>query len=188
MGYNPAIDRDYATQPATGAIRYLERQNPARFVSTEEIPINVIPMRFGLYEARGYDLPIMRRFDRLWRSEVTPTGGSVAAGLVDIPLRFPAPTPSALRVHAAARGDAHPAREDRALPDRRRWTGWCRSRRCTPAVCGLCMTGLMRVCIGWSGALPRAFVVRAQRVVSGGDAALAAVTDPGFDGRAGGCD
>ena len=182
MGYNPAIDRDYATQPATGAIRYLERQNPARFVSTEEIPINVIPMRFGLYEARGYDLPIMRRFDRLWRSEVTPTGGSVASGLVDIPLRFPAPTPSALRVMRLL-GVTHILHAKTVLPP-------------SPPLDRLApfpplhARGLRLVYDGSDarvyrvvGALPRAFVVPAQRVVSGGDAALAAVTDPGFDGR-----
>ena len=66
-------------------------------MSTSEIPQNVIPMRFGLYEARGYDLPIIRRFDRLWRQEVSPESPSVAAGLLDIPLELREVTPRALR-------------------------------------------------------------------------------------------
>src|SRR6202011_3844450 len=70
MGYTPATDKKYASQPATGAIRYLESQRPARFVSSNDIPENYIPMRFGLYEARGYDLPILRRYDTLWRQLV----------------------------------------------------------------------------------------------------------------------
>jgi Bacterial membrane protein YfhO len=182
MGYNPAIDRDYAEQPATGAIRYLQRQNPARFVSTEEIPINVIPMRFGLYEARGYDLPIVRRFDRIWRSQVTPTAGTVAAGLVDVPLRFPAPTPSALRLMRLL-GVTHILHAQTVLPARPPLD------RLAPFP-PLRARGLRLVYDGADarvyrvvGALPRAFVVPVQRVVSGGDEALAAVTAPGFDGR-----
>jgi len=182
MGYNPAVDRDYAEQPATGAIRYLQRQNPARFVSTEEIPINVIPMRFGLYEARGYDLPIVRRFDRIWRSQVTPTAGTVAAGLVDVPLRFPAPTPSALRLMRLL-GVTHILHAQTVLPARPPLD------RLAPFP-PLRARGLRLVYDGADarvyrvvGALPRAFVVPVQRVVSGGDEALAAVTAPGFDGR-----
>ncbi len=96
MGYNPAIDRDVADVPETGALRYLAERRPARFVSTDDVPQNVIPMRFGLYEARGYDLPILRRYDTLWRREVSG-GDSVASGLFSIPLRFGQPTPRALR-------------------------------------------------------------------------------------------
>src|SRR5204863_3304662 len=50
MGYNPAIKTSYASPPATGAIRYLQAQRPARFVATQEFPQNVIAMRFGLDE------------------------------------------------------------------------------------------------------------------------------------------
>ncbi len=65
VGYNPAIDRDYADQPATPAVRLLERNSSSRFVSMEPVPQNVIPLKFGLDEARGYDFPIIRRFDHL---------------------------------------------------------------------------------------------------------------------------
>ena len=182
MGYNPAIDRDYASQPATGAIRYLQRQRPARFVSTEEIPVNVIPMRFGLYEARGYDLPVERRYDRLWRSQVTPDAGSVAAGLVNVPLRFPGVTPSALRALRLL-GVTHILRAKTVLPDKPPLDQLA-------LFPGLDAPGLRLVYDGpdarvyrLSGVLPRAFVVGAQRVVGGGDAAFAGVTEPGFDAR-----
>ena len=29
-------------------------------------------MRYGLYDARSYDYPVERRYDRLWRREVAP--------------------------------------------------------------------------------------------------------------------
>ena len=38
MGYVPAVAREYASQPATGAVRYLQGRRPARFVSTGAIP------------------------------------------------------------------------------------------------------------------------------------------------------
>ncbi|MBD0281636.1 MAG: YfhO family protein [Thermoleophilaceae bacterium] len=170
MGYNPAIDRDVATQPATGAIRLLERNKPSRFVSMEHVPQNIIPMRFGLYEARGYDLPIMRRYDRLWRREISPESASVAEGLLDIPLTVRELTPRALR-SLRLLGVTH-VLQPRTYPS-------------------LDLPGMRLVYDGpdarvyrVEGALSRAFVVPAQRVVSGGGAALDAVTEPDFDGRA----
>ena len=182
MGYNPAIDSKYASVPETPAIRYLERFKPARFVSTEEVAQNVIPMRFGLYEARGYDLPILRRYDRFWRREVLGRQETVAAGLFDIPLRFLGPTPRGLRalrllgVTHVLQGKAVQTGEP---PDER-------VLRFEP----LRAPGLTQVYDGedarvyrLDGALPRAFVVGAQTVVGSEDEALAAVTRPGFDAR-----
>jgi hypothetical protein len=170
MGYNPAIDRKWAEQPATGSIRELERRKPARFVSMEPIPQTAIPFKFELYEARGYDLPIMRRFDRLWRTQVSPESTSVAKGLLDTPLALRQLTPTGLRtLRLLGVTDLQQSPRDRPLradgvrlsydgPDAR----------------------LYRV----DGALPRAFVVPAQQVVDGDAAAFAAVTSPGFDPRA----
>ena len=182
MGYNPAIDRDRATVPVTPAIDALRGQGHARFVSTSEIPQNVIPMRFGLYEARGYDLPIIRRFDRLWRQEVSPESPSVAAGLLDIPLELREVTPRALRtlrllgVTHILRGTTGRAADPPYKP--------------TDPYPPLDAAGLSQVYSGpdarvyrLAGALPRAWVVPAQRVVEDGDAALAAVTRPDFDPR-----
>ncbi len=182
MGYNPAIERDRAEVPATEAVRVLAGQGPARFVSTSEVPQNVIPMSFGLREARGYDLPIVRRFDRLWRKEVDPRSQGVAAGLLDIPLELRDVTPRALRalrllgvthvLQGATGRAATPPYEPEPAPE------------------PLDVAGLREVYRGRDARLyrldetqPRAWVVSGQRVVDGEDAALAAVTEPGFDPR-----
>jgi hypothetical protein len=170
MGYNPAIDRKWAEQPATGSIRELERRKPARFVSMEPIPQSVIPFKFELYEARGYDLPIMRRFDRLWRSQVSPESSSVAKGLLDTPLALRQLTPAGLRtLRLLGVTDLMQSPRDkplRAAGVRLTYEG--RDAR------------LYRV----QGALPRAFVVPAQQLVNGDKAALDAVTSSSFDPRA----
>ena len=130
MGYNPAIDRDVADVPETGALRYLAERRASRFVSTDDVPQNVIPMRFGLYEARGYDLPILRRYDTLWRREVSG-GDSVAPGLFSIPLRFGEPTPRGAAGPASAGRDARAAGPRGGAVRRALRRGVCRWRRCT---------------------------------------------------------
>jgi hypothetical protein len=171
MGQNPAIARADAVQPATGAIRYLQARRPARFVGVGFIPHTMLPMRYRLYDARGYDLPIDGRYDRLWRREVSPelpsqVHGSFLPlaltvvrvddrrmrtldllGVADLlqPPDAPAPRAAGLRL-AYAGPDARVYANDRALP--------------------------------------RAWVVGAQRVVKGGVAALRATTSATFDPRA----
>jgi hypothetical protein len=182
MGQNPAIDRSHADVPETGAIRLLERQGPARFVSTTDVPDNVIPFKYRLYEARGYDLPIVRRYDRLWRREVTPGVPSVAAEFLDIPLRLREVTPRTLRTLRLL-GVTHILGPKTVEPD-------------TPPFDRLVTVPPLRVpglSVAYdgpdarvyriSGALPRAFVVGDQRVVGDDGAALDAVTRPGFDAR-----
>ena len=97
MGFNPAIDKKFAEPPATPAIRYLQGQNPSRFTSTVEISQNLISFEFGLYDAKGYDLPILQRYDRLWRRSVTPELSHVTGGLANTPLELREVTPAALR-------------------------------------------------------------------------------------------
>ena len=154
MGYNPSIDRDLAEQPATGAIRVLQREGgDARFVSTSEIPQNVIPMQFGLHEARGYDLPSIKRFDRLWRREVSPESPTLARGLLDIPLELRDGDPACAAHAAAARRDPRAARHHRprgrpaVSPDHA-----VRAPQCAGAVGDLC--GPRRPCLpaGWGAA------------------------------------
>ena len=78
MGYNPGIPVDHAEQPATGAIRYLKSQLPDRFVGLDATNTEArlppmapdVAMRYGLYDARGYDYPIERRYDRFWKENV----------------------------------------------------------------------------------------------------------------------
>ncbi|HEX3278257.1 MAG TPA: YfhO family protein [Thermoleophilaceae bacterium] len=170
MGYNPAIDRKVAEQPATESIRRLEADRPNRFVSMEPIPQSAIPFKFRLYEARGYDLPIVRRFDHYWRTQVSPESTSVAKGLLDTPLALREVTPSGLRalrllgVTQLQQKPQDPPLHVKGVrlayqgPDAR----------------------LYRV----EGAMPRAFVVGGQHVVGSDTEAFAAVTSPLFDPRA----
>ena len=169
MGYNPAIDRDFAEQPATGAIRYLEGRRPARFVAMDPVPQNAIPMNFRLYESRGYDLPIMRRFDRFWRGQVSPESASVAKGLLDTPLTVREVTPRGLRALRLL-GTTDLMQDKNAPPMRE------------PGL-RLAYDGPDARVYEIGGALPRAFVAPAQTVVADEDAALDAVTRPNFDAR-----
>jgi hypothetical protein len=168
MGFNPAIPIEHAEQPATGALRYLEGRVPNRFAGFNRPGIGQplqpnLSMRYGLFDARGYDYPVIRRYDDFWRATAAPPGefipptsraeptarslrGLSLLSVTDVmqdphdpPLRLPG-----LRV-AYDRPDARIYRNERALP--------------------------------------RAFLVGGQRVVRGGHAALAAVTASDFDGR-----
>ena len=76
MGQNPAIPTEHAEQPVTPGLQELLEARPARFVGLappvgpQALAPNVA-MRYGLYDARGYDFPIERRYNRLWRGYVT---------------------------------------------------------------------------------------------------------------------
>lgn len=171
VGQNPAIRVEEARQPVTGAIAYLQGRRPARFVGAG--PTGVMPplppdlaMRYGLDDARSYDYPVERRYDALWRREVaapdpfglTPTGATATV------------TPRAVRalgllgVSDVLMSPDEPEPRGSAL--RLAYTG-----------------GDARVYAN-DAAVPRVFLVGAQTVVAGEDAALAAVTAPEFDPRA----
>ena len=77
MGHNPAIPIDHARQPVTPALERLQASAPARFAGTipSEAIFPLVPdaaMRYGIYDARGYDYPIEKRFDSLWQRTVSP--------------------------------------------------------------------------------------------------------------------
>ena len=169
VGYHPAIDRERASQPATGAIEYLEGRGPARFVSTGAIPQNVIPMRFDLYEARGYDLPIEKRYDRMWRRYLSPELPSVAGLVGAIPLSLPKVTPDRVRILSllGVTDVMQPAGDPQLRVRGLREAYEGRDARVYENV----------------RALPRAWVVGEQRVVDGEDAALDALGDPRWDPR-----
>lgn len=162
QGYNPAISLRDAQQPATGAIRYLEARRPGRFVSLGApiaIPQDAIPMRYHLYEARGYDLPVPQRYDHFWRSQLSPEYPSqVGPYPQNIPLSLPKLTPSRLQaLSLLGVTDVMEAKGDPPL-----------------AVPG--------VKLGYDGpdarvytnvhALPRVFIAGAQTVASGGEDAF----------------
>ena len=173
VGFNPAIERSVAEQPATGAVRYLEGRRPARFVGAGElrqIPQNIVAMRFGLYEARGYDLPVERRYDRLWRREVSPEYPSQVGPFPGfIPLSVPRLDERRLRaLSLLGVGDVLVPPTDSPL-----------------RVPGLrtAYHGADATVYANEGVLPRTWVVGAQEVADSEDEALDAVTDPGFDAR-----
>lgn len=167
MGQNPAASSVRATQPVTGAILYLQSHRPNRFVGPPgksgppPIPPDVA-LRYGLYDARGYDFPVIDRYDRVWRRYVTgpdffPTGPYLAKvndrslpildlfGVRDIIQRRRQLAPFGPRVRLAYDGP------DAQIYDNGR-------------------------------ALPRAFLPAAQTVVANDDAALEQIGRRDFDG------
>jgi hypothetical protein len=171
MGYNPAIPNSHAVQPATGAIRYLQSQRPNRFAALEvrqalslayAIPPNVA-IRYGLYDVRGYVIPTEERYFNLWRDAI-------------------APTPNCYYLFCTQSAPARP-RAFRAL-GLLGVTSLLQDPGDNP------LPGLRAVYSGSDAriyanpsSLPRAFLVGSQRVVSGADAARAAVTAAGFPAR-----
>jgi hypothetical protein len=170
LGYNPSIRRSDAVQPATPAVRHLQARRPARFVSIGAIPQDAIPIRFRLYEARGYDLPIERRFDTLWRRTVEPEFRSqVSPYPGSIPLAVQRLTPARLRVlRLLGVTDILQPPGDRPL----RLDG-----------VRVSYSGSDARVYAVGGALPRAWIAGSQRAVRGAGAALAAFTRPGFPAR-----
>jgi hypothetical protein len=106
MGYNPAITQSQAVQPVTPAIRFLQAQRPARFVAvTPYAGVNPLPpnvnMRYGLYDLRGYDLPVIAQFGNVWRRYVAPPNPLLPLDTPSVPLTITNNlTPQALKVLA----------------------------------------------------------------------------------------
>jgi hypothetical protein len=167
VGYNPSIPRDFATQPDTPAIRIARAAAPQRVVATGDIPQDALPMNHDLEEPRGYDLPVERRYDRLWRRYVSPEFATQSGPYPQgIPLSLPTVDPTRLRLlnllgtryvmqplsdpplHVPGLQLAHSG------PDARLYVS--------------------------TGAQPRAAIVGAQHVVASGDSALDAIAAPGF--------
>jgi hypothetical protein len=166
VGQNPAIPVANAEQPVTPAIERLQAARPARFVGLappvgpQAIAPNVA-MRYGLYDARGYDFPIERRYNRLWRTQVTSTEDGFAP-----PTLLAATNDRALRaLGLLGVTDIVQPPSEKPLPLRETYAGPDARIYANPH------------------ALPRAWVVGAERVVPGDDAQLAAVADPAFDAR-----
>ena len=168
MGQNPAIPEEHAVQPVTGAIRHLEAHRPARFAGIH-LPGSVVPlppdvaMSLGLLDARGYDYPVERRYDRLWRRAVAPPG------TFEPPTTLARTTPDALR--ALSLLGVRDLVEQSVGP-----------RQSVPSL-RLAYDGDDARVYENARALPRAWVAGSQRVVSGEGAALDAILSPGLDPR-----
>jgi hypothetical protein len=169
MGFNSAIPTRVADVPATGAIRYLEDQTPNRFVGlNQRFGLQPVPpdtaMKFGLYDARGYDYPAEKRYDRLWRRNVAP-------GVPDFtqPIVLATGTPAAIRaLNLLSVSDFVQDAGDRPLRD---------------SSLRLAYDGRDARVYHNPDALPRVFLAGNQRTVGSAEAALAAATAPGFDAR-----
>jgi hypothetical protein len=169
MGFNPSIKVDNAKQPTTDAIRYLQSRRPNRFAGlgtelfAQPMPTDTA-MTYGLYDARGYDYPVEKRFDKLWRRAVAPHATDFTQ-----PVQFAERDPAAIRgLGLLSTTDliVGPGEPPLKVPGLR-----------------VAYRGPDAVVYANDAALPRAFLVGGQQTVDGDDAALAAVTAPGFDGR-----
>ena len=162
---------------STGALRYLADRSPARFAGLGDVPQNVPALRLRLQDARGNDPPILERYNRLWRREVSPEYPGP-----DRHPHQPLPPGAARRraapAHAAAARRGAPARAAAGAGRRRR-------RGSTPRAS---TRGLQRArrprAAGSTDALPRTFVAGAQQPSTASDAALDAVTSPWTRSRA----
>jgi hypothetical protein len=173
MGYNPAIPIEHAEQPETGAIRYLQAQRPARFVgldATARLSLLApmapnVAMRYRLYDARGYDYPVERRYERLWHRYIATSGSCLYAFCP----QSAAARPRALRALGLF-GVTHllQNRRDRPLRD--------------PDI-RLAYAGRDGRIYSNPYALPRAFLVDRQEVVRDDSVALATITSRGFSPR-----
>ena len=168
MGHNPAIPIDHARQPVTPALERIQAGSPARFVSTipTEAIFPLVPdtaMRYGIYDARGYDYPIEKRFDRLWQRSVEPVT-PFAVHTIRTPI-----TDSSLRTLSLF-GVEQVMQQTQDEPLER------------PDV-ELAYDGEDARIYRNPGALPRAWLVGGQRLVESEDEALDAVAERGFDPR-----
>lgn len=168
MGFNPAIPIEHAEQPSTGALRYLGSRRPHRFAGFNRPGIGQplqpnLAMTLGLYDARGYDYPVVRRYDDFWRATSAPPG------------EFIPPTGRAQPTRRSLRGMSLLSVTD-VMQD--------------PHDAPVRLPGLRLAYSGPDarvyrnlGAVPRVFLVDRQRVIGGEDAALAATTSARFDPR-----
>jgi hypothetical protein len=176
MGYNPAIPQSQAVQPVTPAIRYLQHQGPARFVGVtlfdgvDPLPPDV-NIRYGLYDLRGYDLPVITQFGDVWTRYIAPATDLLPLDTPQVPLSLSnGLSPDALRVLALF--GVRDVLENKLGPT-------------------LAIPGLRLAYNGYDAkiytdvdALPRTWLVTGQDVVAGDGQALAGIVAPGFDPRA----
>ena len=172
MGFNPAIPIRTASPPVTGAIRYLQSRRPNRFIGVSTLQLSQplppdLAMTFHLYDARGYDFPVEKRFDALWRADVAPGVGDFTQ-----PEEFAGATPAALRALSLL------SVSDLMIGPPQQ----IRFPLHGPGL-SIAYKGPDAVVYRNANALPRVFLVDHQRTVGGDAAALSAVTAPGFDGR-----
>jgi hypothetical protein len=103
MGENPSIPDSHAIQPVTPAIKLLQAQSPARFVAVVPyVGINPLPpdvnIDYHLYDARGYDLPVVARYGDLWTRYISSGNSLLPVNTPEVPIINLDLNPGALRV------------------------------------------------------------------------------------------
>jgi Bacterial membrane protein YfhO len=167
MGQNPSIPVDHAEQPVTPAIERLQAARPARFAGLQPgLGLEPLPpdqaMRYGLYDARGYDYPVERRYDTLWRRAVAPRGENFT-----IPtMRMRADDEALRALGLLGVTDVIQPPAEAPVP------GW-----------EITYDGPDARLYANPHAVPRTWVVGAAQMVPDEDAALDAILEPGFDAR-----
>jgi hypothetical protein len=174
MGYNPAITQAQAQQPLTPAIRYLQRQGLARFAAVmpndgiDPLPPNV-NLRYGLYDARGYDFPVDARFGAMWTRYVAPSTPLLPLDTTAVPSFNLTTNPATLRVLdllGVRELLVQPGQPPLELPGLR-----------------LVYQGRDALVYENGGALPRTWLVANQQVVRTAGQGLTAIGSSRFDPR-----
>jgi hypothetical protein len=168
MGATPAITTEQAAQPSTPGLELLRSRRPNRFVGIQRPlgPSPLVPnsgMRWRLYDARGWDPPVEKRYDTLWRRAVLDGGPSDVPTTSAVLTSEALPAFRLLSVTDILQDPPEPRVHDPELPIR--YDGKDLRVYETPRP------------------LPRAGVVGSQQVVPDEEGQLSAVLAPGFDGR-----
>ncbi len=168
FGYNPAVKRTLITMPVKRGIGSLKTRFPNRFVGVGPtllfsfVLTPNLSMQYGLLDARGYDFPVERRYDRLWRNEISPTLFSATRDVPQLDER-------ALRALSLLSVSDIIAPSG-SLPFMVPGLRFMRREPDVDAYANL-------------RALPRTFVAHSQQIVTDEEAAWTAVTEPTFDPR-----
>lgn len=168
VGENPAVHAQRAVLPPTPAVRYLQGHAPDRFVGASTglyFPLwPNVSMNYGIYDARSYDYPVIKRYSRLWR-----------AGVSNATLLVPSTLLAPISAHTLPALSLLGVRDVLEAPDGPSFA----------AVPGLrqAYAGADARIYENARAMPKLAVVGAARTVPDDAAALRAVLDPAFDGR-----
>ncbi len=174
FGENPAIPDSHAVQPVTPAISFLQEQRPARFVAVAPyVGVNPLPpdvnIDFGLYNARGYDLPVIKRIGELWSRYVGPPTPLLPLDTAAVPILQLVLEPASLRI-LSLMGVTSLLEPKGEVPLQ------------MPGV-HLAYDGPDTTIYANDNALPRTWLVGGEQVVNGDHAQLNAVGALGFDPR-----